>query len=76
VVQGGERSGNVYKTIMWILQPTSNAPLARCAHAADCIDGKLYVFGGWSESKMFNDLHVYDPGKCRHFFFIIMAHHK
>jgi N-acetylneuraminic acid mutarotase len=47
---------------MWIRQPTSNAPLARCAHAADCVDAKLYVFGGWSEAKVFNDLHVYDPG--------------
>lgn len=50
---------------MWIRQPTSNAPLARCAHSADCIDGKLYVFGGWSELKIFNDLHAYDPGNAQ-----------
>ena len=62
MVAGEERSGKAFDSTMWIRQPTSNAPLARCAHAAESIDDKLYVFGGWSEAKIFNDLHVYDPG--------------
>ncbi|HVJ64129.1 MAG TPA: kelch repeat-containing protein [Bdellovibrionota bacterium] len=37
-----------------------SAPVARFLHSASVIDGKLYIFGGYSGIRR-QDLHVYDP---------------
>jgi len=39
---------------------TGPSPFARCAHTTDiCGNGKLFVFGGWSGTRMLNDLQIF-----------------
>lgn len=46
-------------------------PSARCAHAADVVDTRLFVFGGWDGRTILNDLYVLDTGSF--FFFLFFC---
>jgi hypothetical protein len=45
----------------WSALPvTGRTPAARSRHTAAAVDGKIYVFGGGDDNRVYNDLYILD----------------
>ena len=48
-------------TLTWReLLPSGNPPAARSGHSAVVVGSSMYIFGGWSASGQFNDMHIFN----------------